>query len=155
MIGHGTPRRWAYAGFSLIELMIVVAIAGILIAIALPSYQSQIRKSRRTDAKTALLDLAGREERYFSTNSSYSSVGTDLGLATAGFPQTIGDGYYQVNTPTVTTGTATTVWAFSLTAAPIGAQTKDTSCASFTVTSAGAQTSLNSGGADSSSTCWK
>jgi type IV pilus assembly protein PilE len=154
MIGHRTPRRSGFAGFSLIELMVVVLIAGILASIALPAYQSQIRKSRRTEAKTALLDLAGREERYFSTNNAYSAVTTDLGF-TGTFPQTVGDGYYQVSAPTVTVGTATAVATFSISAVPIGNQTKDTKCASFTVTSAGLQTSLDSGGADSSSTCWK
>jgi type IV pilus assembly protein PilE len=72
------PRR--SDGFTLIELMIVVVIATILISIAVPSYMQQIRQSRRTEAKTALLDAAGREERYFSTNgSSYTNVATQLG----------------------------------------------------------------------------
>jgi len=48
------------AGFTLVELMIVVVIASILLAIAVPSYMTQVRESRRTEAKTALLDLAGR-----------------------------------------------------------------------------------------------
>ena len=48
--------------------MVVVAIATILFAIAIPSYVTYIRESRRTEAKTAVLDLAGREERYLSTS---------------------------------------------------------------------------------------
>src|SRR5438132_12993393 len=55
-------------GFTLIELMVVVAIVTILFSIAIPSYMSYIRQSRRTEAKTAVLDLAGREERFLSTN---------------------------------------------------------------------------------------
>ena len=154
MIAHLAPRRLNSAGFSLIELMVAMAIAGILLAVAVPSYLSQIRKSRRTDAKTVLLDLAGREERFFSTNNAYSSLATDMGYSGT-FPQTVGNGYYQVNLPTVTAGTAAAVATFSLTAVPIGTQTKDTLCASFTVTSAGTQTSLDSAGNDSTSTCWK
>ena len=55
-------------GMTLIELMMVVVIATILMSIAVPSYMSQVRQSRRIEAKTALLDLAGREERFFSTS---------------------------------------------------------------------------------------
>jgi len=59
----------AVAGFTLVELMVTVMIAAILLAIAVPSYQAYIRKSRRTEAKTAVLDLAGREETLFSTTT--------------------------------------------------------------------------------------
>ena len=63
-----TTERADSRGFTLVELMVVIVIASILMAIAVPSYKNSIRKSRRTDAKTALLDLAGREERFNSTN---------------------------------------------------------------------------------------
>ena len=67
-------------GFTLVELMIVVVIVAILAGIAVPSYMSSVRKTRRADAKTALLDLAGREERYLTTNpAGYSTVPADLG----------------------------------------------------------------------------
>ena len=56
------------AGFTLIELMIVVVVLTLLAAIAIPTYSNQIRKSRRSEAKSALLDLAGREERFMATN---------------------------------------------------------------------------------------
>ena len=60
-------------GFTLVEIMIVIAILGILSAIAIPSYQEYIRKSRRTDAKEALLSAAALQERYFLQNNHYSS----------------------------------------------------------------------------------
>src|ERR1700731_140430 len=82
-------------GFSLIELMIVVAIASVLFAIAIPSYISYIRQSRRTEAKTALLDLAAREERYLSTNpAAYTNVPGNLGYAGFGAGNPVGSGYY-------------------------------------------------------------
>ena len=75
---HSLTR--ALRGFTLVELMVVVVIATILLSIAVPSYMSQVRQSRRTEAKTAVLDLASREERYFSTNGSiYSVTPADLG----------------------------------------------------------------------------
>jgi len=67
--------------------------------------QSQVRKSRRTEARTALLDLAAREERFFSTNSAYTNVPANLGYAGT-FPAPVGSSYYQVN---VTNATGTCV----------------------------------------------
>ena len=143
-------------GFSLIELMVVVAIAGILAAIALPAYRAYVLKSHRTEAKTALLDLAGREERYYNTNNAYTQAQADLGYGTAGNVTnlSVGSGYYQVSIPTPTAATATTAAAYTITATAVGNQTNDTPCASFTVTSLGAQTAQNSGGTDDSATCW-
>lgn len=66
-------------GFTLIELMIVVAIIGILAAIAYPSYQSYVEKTRRTDAQGALMSFANAMERYYTQNNTY--IGADGGNA--------------------------------------------------------------------------
>jgi type IV pilus assembly protein PilE len=146
---HGSART---AGFTLVELMVSIVVATILITIAVPSYTNQIRKSRRTDARTAVLDLAQREERYMSTNSSYTTSPLNLGYGGATFPVPLADNYYQlsvcVSTTLPCTGAAATGTTFLVTATAINAQQKDTSCATFSVDSQGNQTSTTA------TTCW-
>src|SRR5271155_3186432 len=134
MIANTVARPRPSAGFTLVELMAVVLIASILLSIAIPLYMQQVRQSRRTDAKTAVMDLAGREERMFSTTNAYSSDPTQLGYAVVGsgavFPQIVGNGYYNI-TAAVPAAAPTT---FVITALAISAdQLKDTSCYSFSV----------------------
>ena len=137
------------AGFSLIELMTAISIVGILAAIALPAYTAQTRKSRRTEAKTALLDLAGREERLFSTTNAYSATAADLGYSSL---TSVGSGYYGVEI-TVSAGPPAT---YTIKATPVTGkgQEKDTQCASFTVIQTGKQTARDSADTDASSKCW-
>jgi type IV pilus assembly protein PilE len=143
-------------GFTLVELLTAMVIAAILMAVAIPSYRAQTQKSRRTEAKTALLDMASREERFNSTNSSYSSTPSNLGYSGT-WPLKVGSGYYQITAcvaANTTCGTdAGTGQAFLLTAQPVGAQANDTQCGSFTLDSTGLQkvTGTSSG---SPSTCW-
>jgi type IV pilus assembly protein PilE len=119
--------------------MVVIVIASILMAIAIPSYRNSIRKSRRTDAKTALLDLAGREERFMSTNGSYTTSFANLGYPSWG--TAFGGGYYTMAQPGFVAGTATTVASFTLQADPVAGsdQAKDTACGSFKLNSTGVQ----------------
>lgn len=63
-------------GFTLIEVMIVVAIISILAAIAYPSYQKYVQQGARAKARAVLMDVAQKEERYFTTNGSYCSSST-------------------------------------------------------------------------------
>jgi type IV pilus assembly protein PilE len=137
-------------GFTLIELMIAVAVVSILATIAVASYSSQVKKSRRTDARSALLDLAGREEKLFSVANAYSALPSDLGYA-GPWPINVGSGYYQVTVvspdPLQPAGTA----SYSITANAVGTQAGDTTCASLSVNQLGAQTSTGTGTA---TTCW-
>jgi type IV pilus assembly protein PilE len=141
-----TPTNVA-AGFTLVELMITIVIATILVSIALPSYQQQIRKSRRTEAKTAILDLAGREERLYSTTNTYSTTAADLGYTQ--FPQQIGGLYYQLTVTFPNNGAI----GFTATATAINSQLDDTQCRSFSVDQTGQQKSFDANGADSSTVC--
>jgi type IV pilus assembly protein PilE len=150
------------SGFSLIELMIALAIGAILIAIAVPMYTKQVQHSRRVDARTAVLDIAGREERYMSVQSSYTNVPANLGYAAAGpatFPMTVGSGYYQANV-TVVAAAAPLPPTYKVFATPVAgsSQLKDTQCQYFSVDSTGKQfssASIGGGGADTSAVCWQ
>jgi type IV pilus assembly protein PilE len=146
------------AGFTLIELMVTVAIAAILTTIAVSMYTTQVRQSRRSEARTALLDMASREERFSSTNSVYSSAPANLGYSGT-FPVTVGSGYYQVTALVCAAVTcaadAGTGAAFLLTATPVGgtSQAKDAQCASFTLDNTGAQ-NVTGAASTTPSTCW-
>ena len=153
---RGSQRR---KGFTLIELVIAMVIAGILAAIAIPAYSNYVRQARRTDAKSALLDLASLEERFYSTQNAYSATATDLGYSA--WPTTVGSGYYSISAPTVQAAVAPSALApagtpasYSIVATAVGDQLKDTQCLSFTVTSGGGQTALNSSNVDNTQTCW-
>lgn len=140
-------------GFSLIELMITVAIMAILATVAAAVYTSEVQKSRRTDARTALLDLAGREEKLFSVSNAYSATPSDLGYAAVGvpFPITVGTGYYQVSVATPDPNQAAAAGTYAITATAIGLQASDTQCLTLSVNQLGSQTSTGTGTA---ATCW-
>ncbi len=129
------------AGFTMLELMIVIVIIGVLMSIAIPAYTSSVQKSRRTDAKNALLDLATREEKFYSVNNKYTQTATDLYGGTVTFPmnvQTGGTAYYQVDVPTLTAAGTTTSAYFQATATPVAPQDTD-ACGTFNLDSLGAQ----------------
>lgn len=156
----GWARRRS-SGVTLIELMITVVIVAILASIAIPSYNAQIRKSHRTEAKTALLDLAGREERYYAANPStgYSNLPSDMGYAATlptltNYP--VGSGYFNVTVTTsaaIPTNVPPTPAGYSITATALNDQAND-SCTTFTVNQTGAQTATGTY-ANPTQECWK
>jgi type IV pilus assembly protein PilE len=111
-------------------------------------------KSRRADAKTALLDLAQREERYLATTNQYTTSAPALGYAatatvTSAAPMTIQNGSASFYTLEVTTSGST---SFTATARPTGVQlTKDTQCGNFVIDNTGRQTISGTGNATD---CW-
>ena len=157
MMSRPTGDTRALAGFSLVELMATVAIATILVSLAVAGYGVQIKKSRRTDARTAVLDLAGREEQIFSTTNNYTPTLATLGYNSA----VVGSGYYTV-TACVPTGACdgSSTTTFTISAVPVAGttQAQDSQCQYFSVDSTGKQfASDNSsgGGNDTTSTCWQ
>jgi type IV pilus assembly protein PilE len=139
-----------HSGFTLVELMITVVILAIIVGIAVPSYQAQIRKARRTDARNAMLDIAAREERYLSIANSYSAAATDVGY-TGAWPQAVSNNYYNV---TVAAPPLAVPPSFLITATAINAQTADLPCQTFTLDQIGTQTAKDSANVDNSTVCW-
>ncbi len=114
-------------GFSLIEVLVTCVIVGILAAIALPSYQKQIQKTRRSDAKSALVGAAGQMERYFTERSTYATAT----LGTGGvYAATTENGYYTLSLANLS------ATSYTLRAAPAGAQAGD-HCGTMTYTEQG------------------
>ena len=132
---HGKPRR----GFTLIELMIVVAVAAILTAIAVPAYGDYIRRGARAEARAGLLQAAQWLERAATATGTYP--------LTADFPgglQSVPSGRYTIS---VNSDGA----IFTLQAAPTGSQSGD-KCGNYTLTNTG-QRGVN-GGSLSLADCW-
>lgn len=119
-------------GFTLIEVMIVVAIVGILAAVAYPSYTKYVQKSRRTDATTTLLGAAQHLERCYSQSFKYTGC--------TGVPTASADGYYTIAAELEDT-------SFTLTATATGVQASDTTCPVFTLKNTGERT-------PASNQCW-
>lgn len=134
---HRTVR-----GFTLIELMIVVAIVGILAAIAYPSFTGYVREARRADAIAAITRVQLAQEKYRANHTTYSSSLADLGV-----PETSPEGYYTI---TIESPTATgyTVKATAVTGTT---QASDTGCTVMTMVVSGGSAAPATGNAS----CWK
>ena len=126
--------------------MITLVIAGIIAAIAYPMYTNYVRQAHRTAAKTALLNVASREEKYYSTNNVYATSLTYLGYASTGI------NVPAQGTPLYHVKLAASATAFTLSATPIGPQAND-ACGTFTLNSLG-QKGV-SGATLPSAQCWQ
>ncbi|MFJ1252337.1 type IV pilin protein [Cupriavidus sp. CuC1] len=132
------------AGFTLIELMVTVAIIGILAAVAYPSYIQYVVRSNRAAAESFLLEVASMQERFLVDNRAYATSLAALGYAS--LPATISSNY-QITV----TAVAGPPLGYVLTAAPQGTQaTNDSACGTVTLSNAGDKSVSGTG-----SNCWK
>jgi type IV pilus assembly protein PilE len=148
-------QRRRARGFTLAELMVVVAIVAILAAIALPSYRDSTLKANRAVAKAKLLDVAARQEAFFSDNKVYSNTLEELGFAEepmgvdANSNWVADDSDEAVYTVSATTSNGNL--AFTVTADTVNGQSKDDGkCATFTLTETGLRGATGSLGV----ACW-
>lgn len=145
------PRRAQCAsqsrGFTLLELMITVAIVAILAAIAIPSYYRYILRSNRSAAESVMQEIASAQERYMVDSRQFASSVSTLGYAV---PDTVSANYKVVTVPTSSSVSAGTPPSYTVTATPQGNQVSDTDCGTLTLNGDGSKSA--SGGA---SNCWK
>ena len=130
-------------GFTLVEVMIVVAVISLLAAVAYPSYVNQVAKGRRTDGKQALVELAQKLERFYTERGTYA--GATLG-PTGLYPAVSSGGYYALAIDTQTAD------GFTISATPQGAQASD-ECAVLGYNHLGEQ-SVGAGATLSAAKCW-
>jgi type IV pilus assembly protein PilE len=144
-----TRRPTRSHGFTLVEVVVVMAIIGILTAIAIPSYSEYVRRGQRAEARTVLLEAAQFMQRFYSANDRYdqSRAGAAVALP-AGMQQVpaLGAARYAVSLNAVSTT------AYTLQAAPVGGMTAD-KCGTFTLTSVGRRDVV--GASASAEDCWR
>jgi type IV pilus assembly protein PilE len=118
-------------GFTLIELMMVVVIAGILFFVALPSYREAILKSNRNAARGALMDVVSRQEQYFINNKEYADDLDDLGYGVNAADEYLIDDQAQLASPensAIYKIEIVPISTLTYQATPINRQAKDTKC---------------------------
>ena len=140
---HQIPNR--SQGFSLIELMIAVAIIGILAAIAIPMYSDYVTRSRRADGQATLMQVAQELERCYTQFSKYNDNSCSV-VDGDGVSETSDQGFYGISA----SGGNLTESTFTLTATPQNEQADDTDCTALTLTHLGEQSATG----DDPDSCW-
>lgn len=130
-------------GVTLIELMIVVAVIGVIAAIAIPAYGDYVTQSRRSEAYSALQLLADRQEKFFLRSNSYTSDFSSLGMST-----TSAEGFYSLS---IVLGSAGQAHTLSATAG--STQVADENCFTIELNSLGQRTAKNKAGT-AVTDCW-
>jgi type IV pilus assembly protein PilE len=144
------PLRSRHRGFTLIEVMVTVAIIGILASIALPSYQNYLRRGHRADAKAALLENAQFMERYFTERNSYMNGNALPALPVTQSPREAGSTQLYAVTLSQANTTATT---YQLLASPVaGRMMANDACGTLSIDNRGVKAASGTG--MSAADCW-
>jgi len=130
-------------GFTLIELLIVVTVLAVLGTLAVTTYRDYVLRSGRSEAMTALMEVAQLEEQYFANRQSYTGSLSDLNYST-----TTPGGLYQLQLAT------SAAVHYSIQATALNGQRNDVACRTFTLTGLGERSAHDSGGTDTTGTCW-
>lgn len=141
-------KRTTQQGFTLLELMIVTVIIAIISVAAYPGYIKHIQKTKRSDARTALNDVAQRQERYFLLNRAYASTFTALGYASSTPASPEGEYTLSLSNTTASTYTA------NATGATGRSQAQDVQCRTLSLNQRGVRSAVDSGGNDTTTVCW-
>ena len=130
------------------ELMIVVVIVGVLMMVALPAYQDSLQKGRRADGMAALMDAAGRQEKFMLDRSTYTIDMMDLGYATNPYIST--EQHYSIAATACDGGVIANCYKLTATPATGSVQGKDKKCTSFILNSNGTKSATGT----LASECW-
>ena len=144
MIMHKYSR-----GFTLVEMMVVVVILGFLMGIAMPNYSNYMQKTRRTDARNALLEIAAAQERHYFEQNQYTGTIADVWSHQDGSDFVSGEGYYTLTVALKSGNTGT----FKATATARGKQAGDVDCATLSIDQTRLKTATAGTGGDAS-VCW-
>ncbi|MGD8568754.1 MAG: type IV pilin protein [Gammaproteobacteria bacterium] len=139
MIRNSVSTARSSQGFTLIEMLITVAILGILAAIVIPGYNSQTMKTRRTDAKIALAEAVKDLERCYVTFNQYNDANCATYPASGSKMVVSSEGHYKIVATTLNNSD------YTITAQPLASspQINDTHCKIFTINSQGQKTATN------------
>ncbi len=153
--GAARPLPGTRAGFTLVEMVVALAIAALLACLAVPGYRAYLLRVNRSEARAALLALAAAEESFYTTCNTYAVVLDDstessCGTSSLRFPVAAGLGAYSLE---VTSADAST-WAAVATAIVDGPQQADTRCRTLGLNGTGNRTARTADGTANHSECW-
>ena len=145
-------RRSNQNGFTLIELMIAVAIIGVLLAVAYPNYMKHVARGNRSAAASFLVSVAGRQEQSMLNSRSYFAIPTGTAAEWSAKNITLPSDVSAHYTVTVAVNNAATPPTFTVTAVPTGKQaTNDAGCGTLTYDNTGTKTAS----AGTVANCWR